>query len=59
MTGPSGTDEASRDMPRGEERPYSNRLHRTLVPGKAVLLHRFLPGEKSINLLILGLIFLN
>lgn len=59
MTGPSRTEEASREMPRGEERPYIDCFDSTPVPGKATLLSRFFPGEESVNLLISGLIFLN
>ena len=59
MTGPSRTDEASRETPRGEEWPYSDCHDPTPVPGKAMLLHRFLPGEESVNLLVSVLIFHN
>lgn len=58
MTGTSGTEEASWEMPGGEERPCSDCCYSAAAPGKATLLHRFLPGEESINLLAPGLIFL-
>lgn len=59
MTGTSGTEEASGEVPGGEERPYSDCPYSAPVPGKGTLLHRFLLGEESINLLVSGLIFLN
>lgn len=58
MTGTPGTEEASGEVPGGEEKPYSDCHYSAPVPGKATLLHRFLPGEESINLLVSGLIFL-
>lgn len=51
MTGTSRAEEASEEMPGGAERPYSDCRYSTPVPGKATLLHRFLPGEESINLI--------